>query len=106
MTTRGHDANAIIDAPIVADGNMANYDRNVIVDTRALSDPTHTRHIGHHPIISCNSVENGHSVGIAECLGRALAKNKSSQWVYIVAICRSGRHRSVAAGYSIKQFLK
>jgi hypothetical protein len=53
-----HDANAIIDALIAADENMANYDRYVLVDTRALNDPTHARHIGHHPNKLRNSVEN------------------------------------------------
>eukprot|EP00959_Pyramimonas_sp_CCMP1952_P413260 8659616-Pyramimonas_sp.AAC.1 len=66
MTTRGRDANAIIDALVAADENMANYGRHVLVDTRALNDPTHTRRIGHHPNILRNSVKNDHCVGIAE----------------------------------------
>eukprot|EP00959_Pyramimonas_sp_CCMP1952_P200474 4193150-Pyramimonas_sp.AAC.1 len=96
MTTRGHDANAIMDALIFADENMANYDRHVSVDTRALNDPTHTRHIGHHPNILRNSVEGEHFAGIAECARKALANNKSSPSVCVVAICHYGRHRSVA----------
>eukprot|EP00959_Pyramimonas_sp_CCMP1952_P159041 3325939-Pyramimonas_sp.AAC.1 len=45
-------------------------------------------------------------VGIAEYAGRFLAKNAFSECVCIVAICRSCRHRSVAVGYCVKQFLK
>eukprot|EP00959_Pyramimonas_sp_CCMP1952_P312963 6550943-Pyramimonas_sp.AAC.1 len=106
MTTRGHDAHAIIHALIAANENMAGYDRPVLVDTRALKDPTHTCSIGHHPNILRNSVENEHFAGIAECVGKALARNKSSKFVCIVAICRSGRHRSVAVSYGAGQFLK
>eukprot|EP00959_Pyramimonas_sp_CCMP1952_P202526 4235232-Pyramimonas_sp.AAC.1 len=84
---------------------MANYDWHVLMDIKALNDPTHTRHTGHHPNSLRNSVGKTRFAGIAECVGKALAKNKSSQSVCIVAICRYGRHRSVAVSSDVKQFL-
>eukprot|EP00959_Pyramimonas_sp_CCMP1952_P140360 2937064-Pyramimonas_sp.AAC.1 len=106
MTTRGRDGNAIIDALVVANENTANYDRYVLADTKALNDPTNTRHIGHHPHTWRNSIENEKFVGISEYAGRRLAKDTSSQSVCIVVMCRHGRHRSVAVSYGVKQFLK
>eukprot|EP00959_Pyramimonas_sp_CCMP1952_P462414 9483203-Pyramimonas_sp.AAC.1 len=61
---------------------MASYDRHARVDTRALDDPTHARHIGHHPNIWRTSVENEFFVGVIEYVGRSLAKNSSSQCVH------------------------
>eukprot|EP00959_Pyramimonas_sp_CCMP1952_P301459 6307303-Pyramimonas_sp.AAC.1 len=78
---------------------MANYDRYVLVDTAALNDPTRTRRLGHHPNILRNLVHDEHFAGVAECVRKALANKKSTQSVCIVAICRSGRHRSVAVSY-------
>eukprot|EP00959_Pyramimonas_sp_CCMP1952_P218372 4567233-Pyramimonas_sp.AAC.1 len=101
MTTRGCDGNAIIDALVCADENMVNYDRHALVDATALNDPTRTRHIGHHPNMLRNAAENEHSVSISEYVGRPLAKNASSQSACIVAICRSGRHRSVFVSYGV-----
>eukprot|EP00959_Pyramimonas_sp_CCMP1952_P222718 4656230-Pyramimonas_sp.AAC.1 len=57
-----------------------------LADTRARNDPTRARRIGQHPGILHNSVENEHLVGIAEYVGRSLAKNASSQSVCIAAI--------------------
>eukprot|EP00959_Pyramimonas_sp_CCMP1952_P375217 7858553-Pyramimonas_sp.AAC.1 len=106
MTTVGRDGNVIIDALAAADEKTANDDRHVSADTRALNDPAHARHIGHRPNISHNPAENAHVAGIAEYAERVLARNASSQSVGVVAICSSGRPRSVAASYGVKQFLK
>eukprot|EP00959_Pyramimonas_sp_CCMP1952_P113388 2369691-Pyramimonas_sp.AAC.1 len=57
MTTRGRDGNAIVDALVAADENMANYDRHALVDTSALNDPTRARRIGHRLDILRSSAE-------------------------------------------------
>eukprot|EP00959_Pyramimonas_sp_CCMP1952_P193492 4046470-Pyramimonas_sp.AAC.1 len=85
---------------------MSSYGRCVLVDSRALNDPTPARHIGHRPNILRNSVENEHFVGVAECVGSSSAKNASSQSVCMVAICRSVLRRSVAGSWGVKQFVK
>eukprot|EP00959_Pyramimonas_sp_CCMP1952_P391791 8210598-Pyramimonas_sp.AAC.1 len=106
MTTNGREGKDIVDALAAADEWMENVYRYVLVDTRALNDPTHTRHAGHHREILHNSVDNEHFAYNAECVGRSLAKNASLQSVCIVSICRSGRHRSVAVSHNVKQFLR
>eukprot|EP00959_Pyramimonas_sp_CCMP1952_P262070 5480158-Pyramimonas_sp.AAC.1 len=67
---------------------------------------SHARRIGHHPNSLRNSVGNEHCAGITEYAGRSLAKNTSSLAVCIVAICRYGRHRSVAVSYGVKKLSK
>eukprot|EP00959_Pyramimonas_sp_CCMP1952_P335503 7024986-Pyramimonas_sp.AAC.1 len=85
---------------------MENFDRHVSVDARVLNDPTHTRHVGHHPRILHNSVGNENVADFAEYAGGSLAKNASSQYVRIVALCCSCRHRFVAVSFGVKQFLR
>eukprot|EP00959_Pyramimonas_sp_CCMP1952_P426951 8942006-Pyramimonas_sp.AAC.1 len=84
VTTRGRDGNAFIDALVAADENAANYDRHV--GGRQGSERPGSR----------VPFEDEHFVSVAEFAGGSLAKNASSQSACIVAICRSGRHRSVA----------
>eukprot|EP00959_Pyramimonas_sp_CCMP1952_P346319 7253240-Pyramimonas_sp.AAC.1 len=72
-----------MDALVAADENMANYERYVLVGTRALNDPTRTRRIGHCQNSLRISVETEKFVGVAEYVGRSLAKNTSSQFVCI-----------------------
>eukprot|EP00959_Pyramimonas_sp_CCMP1952_P040675 850559-Pyramimonas_sp.AAC.1 len=60
MTTKVRDGNVIIDALVAADEKMATDDRHASVDTRALDDPTHARHVGHRPNALYNSAENAH----------------------------------------------